>query len=133
MSDKQIYAMNIGKIGDSMKEVATLFGDTSRNKVNSSEDLKNMINEYKSSLKKLQNTRDTFRNLNAPVGFESDHNKMLSAFESYVKATEDMVDAVDVDYKGFNSDAYIAAEARQQQAAQAIVVSTTETAKRMFP
>lgn len=125
--------MNIGNVGESMKVVAALFGDPSKREISSLDDLKNLVKDYKVALTQLQNTRDTFRNLMAPIGFETDHNKMLNAFESYVKATEDMVDAVDVDPKGFTSEVYLAAEARQQQATEAIVRSTTETAKRMFP
>lgn len=125
--------MNIGKIGESMKVISTLFGDASSRKISLADDLKNLITKYKVALGQLQNTRNTFRNLVAPIGFDTEHNKMLNAFESYVKATEDMVNAVDVNHNGFTSEAYREAEARQRQATEAIVRSTSESAKRMFP
>lgn len=133
MSDKQIYAMNIGKIGESMKAISTLFGDASSRRISSADELKALINEYKAALVQLQNTRNTFRNLIAPIGFDAEHNKMLKAFESYVTATEDMVHAVEVNHKDFKTEAFREAEARQQQATEAIVRSTAESAKKMFP
>lgn len=133
MNDKQRYAMNIGKIGESMKVVANLFDVYKVSKINSAEDLERLISEYKIALTKLQETQKDFQGIIAPNGFDAEHYKMLDAFNSYVKATEDMVVAITRDPKGFTKAPYQEAEERQSKAAETLSRVVTETAKRMFP
>lgn len=133
MNDKQRYAMNIGNIGESMKVVANLFGVYKDSKINSMVDLEKLISDYKIALIKLQETQKDFQAIIAPSGFDGEHYQMLEAFNTYVKATEEMVASVSSDPKGFTEAPYQEAEERQSKAAETISRVVTETAKRMFP
>jgi hypothetical protein len=132
MNDKALYAKNIGDIGEGMKKVSVAFGGASPTKINSEKELASLILNYEVSLRELQKLEDNFKKVQAPQGFEKDHEKMLLAFSEYVRATEDMVSSVSGDPKSFISESYSIAEKRQQVATQKIVITTKELGEKMF-
>lgn len=126
-----IYGQRVAMVGKLISKTAEKFDQLSKTNINSLDDIYFVKQGYEQGLKEFKMQENILRDINAPNEIKDEHAQLINYFNDYVKATETLINCLDLEKIRVDQELFQQGLNDQQLAAKKIVKLCNEIVEKM--